>query len=136
MSILTGLSLVGLVVGFVIEHFVELGVAALACYLVAYVSGGLFPMRDAYESALERVVDVNVLMVTAAIGAAAIGFWHEGATLMFLFSLSATLENYAMARTRRAVQALMELRPEMARVVRRGSRLKFRLKISRPATWS
>ena len=120
MSILTGLSLVGLVVGFVIEHFVELGVAALACYLVAYVSGGLFPMRDAYESALERVVDVNVLMVTAAIGAAAIGFWHEGATLMFLFSLSATLENYAMARTRRAVQALMELRPEMARVVRRG----------------
>ena len=118
MMALTGLCLVALAVGFAIERTSGPGPAAVALFVISYLSGGFFPARDAYEAAREGTVDVNVLMIAAAIGAAAIGFWHEGATLMFLFSLSGTLETYAMVRTRRAVQALMELRPETALVVR------------------
>jgi Cd2+/Zn2+-exporting ATPase len=118
MMLLTGLCLVGLAAGFVVETTSGPRNISLSLYIIAYLSGGLFPLRDAYEGARKRTVDVNVLMIGAAIGAAIIGFWHEGATLMFLFSLSGTLETYAMARTRRAVQALMELRPETALVQR------------------
>lgn len=118
MSVLTGISLLGLAMGFAVEHLIDLGLTAVTFYVIAYLAGGLFPVRDAYQSARGRTVDVNVLMVAAAVGAAAIGYWHEGATLMFLFSLSGTLETYAMVRTRRAVQALMDLSPETARVAR------------------
>jgi Cd2+/Zn2+-exporting ATPase len=59
-------------------------------------------------------------MVTAAIGAATIGHWEEGAILLFLFSLGNALEHYAMGRTTRAVRALMELSPDEALVVRDG----------------
>ena len=120
MMVLTGVCLVGLIAGFAVEETSGLGSAAITLYVIAYLTGGFFPAAEAYGAALERTIDVNVLMIAAAIGAAAIGFWHEGATLMFLFSLSSTLETYAMVRTRRAVQALMELRPETALVDRNG----------------
>ena len=125
MMVLTGLCLVGLTTGFAIDKLSGSGAVSLTLFVIAYLSGGLFPAREAYQAARERKLDVNVLMIAAAIGAAAIGFWEEGATLMFLFSLSGTLETYAMVRTRRAVQALMELRPETALVDRDGSQIQI-----------
>src|SRR5439155_854344 len=65
--------------------------------------------------------DVNLLMILAALGAGAIGYVFEGAVLMFLFSLSNTLEVYTMGRTRHALRALLKLRPARA-LVRRGGR--------------
>jgi Zn2+/Cd2+-exporting ATPase len=72
--------------------------------------------------ALRRLkLDVDLLMLIAALGAAAVGHWIEGAVLLFLFSLGNTLETYAFGRTRRSIRALMQLRPEEACVVRNGS---------------
>jgi Cd2+/Zn2+-exporting ATPase len=65
-------------------------------------------------------IDVNLLMLLAAAGAAWLGHWNEGGTLLFLFSLSNALEFYALRRTRHAIRALMDLRPAVGRV-RRGS---------------
>ncbi|MEZ4708974.1 MAG: HAD-IC family P-type ATPase [Caldilineaceae bacterium] len=59
-------------------------------------------------------------MIAAAIGAALIGAWHEGALLLFLFTLSGALETFALERTRAAIEALAELRPEAAEVRREG----------------
>ena len=59
-------------------------------------------------------------MVTAAIGAAVVGHWEEGAILLGLFSTSNALEHHALGRTQRAVRALMELSPEVATVLRDG----------------
>jgi Cd2+/Zn2+-exporting ATPase len=59
-------------------------------------------------------------MILAAAGAAAIGYIFEAAVLMFLFSLSNTLEIYTMGRTRHALQALLKLRPSRALVRRDG----------------
>src|SRR5262249_13045493 len=59
-------------------------------------------------------------MIAAAAGAAAVNEWPEGAFLLFLFSLSNTLEQYVLGRTRRAIEALMDLSPEEASVRRNG----------------
>ncbi len=91
-----------------------------AFYIVAYISGGTFATIEAVKSLIDRSVEIDLLMVTAAIGAATIGHWTEGAILLFLFSLGNALEHYAMGRTRRAVQALMELSPQEAVVLRDG----------------
>ena len=59
----------------------------LALNLVAYAAGGFYGVSSAIESLLQGKIDVDLLMVLAALGAAAIGQWHEGAILLFLFSL-------------------------------------------------
>jgi Cd2+/Zn2+-exporting ATPase len=92
----------------------------IAFYVVAYIAGGTFATIEAVKSLIERSVEIDLLMVTAAAGAAIIGHWTEGAILLFLFSLGNALEHYAMGRTRRAVQALMDLSPDDAMVVRDG----------------
>ena len=66
---------------------------------------------------------IDFLMILAAIGAAAIGDWAEGAILLFLFSLSHALEHFVLGRTRRAIRALMQLTPDEALVVRDGKEL-------------
>jgi len=90
-------------------------------FLVGYVLGGY---RQAIEGTTtlfkDRELDVDLLMVVAAIGAAAIGYWFDGALLIFIFALSGTLEGYASARTKRDIEALMALHPEDALVVRNG----------------
>ncbi|HLK14798.1 MAG TPA: cation-translocating P-type ATPase [Fimbriimonadaceae bacterium] len=83
--------------------------------------GAYFALGTAWESLRDRRVDVNLLMVLAAVGAIAIDRPMDAAVLLFLFSLSTTLESYAMARTRSAIQGLVKLRPRTARRVANGS---------------
>ncbi len=92
-----------------------------ALYAVTYVSGGAFALKAGVESLRLFTIDVDLLMVLAAVGAAVVGAPFEGAMLLFLFSLSNVLQVYALDRTRNAIRALMKLRPEQA-LARRGSR--------------
>lgn len=96
-------------------------------YVISYVTGGWFAGQVAFLDLLKFRVNVDFLMVAAALGAAAVDRWQEGAILMFLFSLSGTLESYAMQRTRQAIRALMKLRPKEA-LVRRDGR-EFRIPV-------
>jgi Cd2+/Zn2+-exporting ATPase len=103
-------------------HRAGLGAVGTALiFLVGYLLGGY---RQAIEGTTtlikDRELDVDLLMVVAAIGAAAIGYWFDGALLIFIFALSGTLEGYASARTKRDVEALMALHTEDALVVRNG----------------
>jgi Cd2+/Zn2+-exporting ATPase len=92
-----------------------------ALFLAGYVFGGY---RQAIEGTTtlikDRELDVDLLMVVAAIGAALIGYWFDGALLIFIFALSGTLEGYASARAKRDIEALMALHPEDASVIRGG----------------
>jgi heavy metal translocating P-type ATPase len=83
--------------------------------MLVYFAGGL-PATWTALSALwrERVLDIDLLMMIAAIAAAVVGAPFEGAVLLTLFSISKTLEYRALGRARRAVEALMALRPETA----------------------
>jgi Cd2+/Zn2+-exporting ATPase len=84
---------------------------------LAYLVGGAPIARDTLDSLREGKLSIDFLMGTAAVGAAAVGQPLEGAILIFLFSLSNTLESFAMGRTRREIEALMELHPESATLV-------------------
>lgn len=97
-------------------------VALLAASLAI---GGYYAMRDAWQSIRERVLDIDVLMIVAAAGAAALGQWAEGALLLVLFSLGHALEHLAMDRARHAMEALADLAPKTALVVREGVELEL-----------
>ncbi|MBL8809644.1 MAG: heavy metal translocating P-type ATPase [Planctomycetaceae bacterium] len=85
--------------------------------LLAYIAGGAIPSKNAVASLKELELNVDLLMILAAIGAAIIGDWLEGVVLLFLFSLSGTLEAFAMYRTTRSIEALIQLRPGEATLV-------------------
>ena len=89
--------------------------------------GGYYAMRDAWQSIRERELDIDVLMVVAAIGAAALGQWAEGALLLVLFSLGHALEHLAMDRARHAIEALADLAPKTALVLRTGKEIEVRV---------
>src|SRR5690606_38367140 len=89
--------------------------SALAGLWLVYIAGGLPAAWRALEALwIEHVLDIDLLMVVAAVAAAAVGAPFEGAVLLTLFSVSTTLEEQALGRARRAVESLMALRPETA----------------------
>lgn len=92
---------------------------ATMLYALAYITGGYFGLKAGIESLQARTIDIDLLMILAAIGAALVNQPFEGAMLLFLFSLSNVLQDYALDRTRNAIRAMMELRPSQA-TVRRG----------------
>ena len=89
-------------------------------YLAAYFFGGWFTTLEAIDKIRHGQFEIDFLMLVAAIGAATLGEWFEGGLLLFLFSIGHALENYAMGRARRAIEALADLAPDTARVRRDG----------------
>lgn len=94
---------------------------SIAACVVAYLAGGIGPVANALASLRKGQLNVDLLMIIAAIGAAAIGDWIEGVVLLFLFSLSGTLEAFAIYRTTRSIESLIQLRPREAMLVREGA---------------
>lgn len=92
-----------------------------AFYLAAYFFGGFYTLREAFENLRQRKFAIDSLMLVAAAGAAMLGAFAEGALLLFLFSIGHALEGYAMGRARRAIEALSELAPDIATVLRDGT---------------
>ena len=89
-------------------------------YLGAYLTGGYFGVQAGWQSLRQWTIDVDLLMVLAALGAAVVNAPFEGAMLLFLFSLSNVLQAYAIDRTRKAIKSLMKLRPDKALARRDG----------------
>src|SRR5690348_17318573 len=92
----------------------------LVLNVISYITGGWFGVVRSIESVRKREINVDLLMVLAAIGAASVDQWREGAILLFLFSLSNVLQAYAMDRSRNAIRSLLKLRPNEATVRRNG----------------
>lgn len=90
-------------------------------YAAAYLAGGLAKGIQGIKTLLhDRDLDVNLLMLLAAAGAATIGNWTEGAVLIFIFALSGALESYTGDRSRRDLTALASQKPETATLFRDG----------------
>ena len=83
-------------------------------WCIAYTAGGYRPLKESLAAMFEGKLNVDTLMVAAALGAAILGDWVEGAILLFLFSLSGTLEAFATYRTNRSIESLVLLRPRQA----------------------
>jgi Cd2+/Zn2+-exporting ATPase len=111
---------VGLLVAWIAQAAQGPRLLVAAGFALAYLLGGGPAGLSALQSLRRRELDVNILMVLAAISAGAVDHWDEGAVLLFLFSLSSSLESYALGRTRRAIAALTALRPDTAIARRNG----------------
>jgi Zn2+/Cd2+-exporting ATPase len=101
---------------------------ALLLLPAAYVIGGYESAREGLTTLLkEKELDVDLLMIVAALGAACLGLWQreyhliiDGAILILIFAISGALESYAMQRTERSIRSLMSLTPDTAMMVRQG----------------
>lgn len=114
------LTLAAILLGIIAENNGAPEGVILLLNIVSYITGGIFGVKAALEALRERHIDVDMLMVLAALGAAAVNQWREGATLLFLFSLSNVLQDYAIGRSRQAIRALLKLYPAEAKVRRDG----------------
>src|SRR6185295_9541119 len=90
--------------------------ASRVLYSLAILFGVWSVLPKAWNALRRFRPDMNLLMTIAVLGAVAIGEWFEGATVAFLFSLSLALESWSIGRARRAVEALMDLTPQTARI--------------------
>lgn len=114
-------TLVAIIASLIAESQEAPDVLILVLDVIAYLAGGFYGARNALTSLFrERKIDVDMLMILAALGAASIDQWHEGAILLFLFSLSNVLQDYAIGRSRQAIRSLMKLYPNEAKVRRDG----------------
>ena len=101
--------------------FHGLNLVSVICYLAAFLIGGFHSAIEGIQETLqEQHLNVDLLMVLAAIGASIIGYWLEGALLIFIFSLSGALEEYAMAKSEKSMTELLNLQPKTATRIRDG----------------
>ncbi len=127
-SILCWLSGVFLLAAFALQAVSEGGIlralqaenvplSAIVLYITAILAGAWFIIPKAIFAAKALRPDMNLLMLVAVIGAIGIGEWLEAATVSFLFAMALLLEKWSIGRARRAIGALMQLSPDLARVV-------------------
>ena len=139
-TFLTATSAAALVAGFVV-HVVAAGgvvealgseglgvahqvpVPARVLYTIAIVAGGWFVAPKGWFALRQLRPDMNLLMTIAAVGAIAIGEWEEGSSVLILFAIGLTLQTLTVNRTRRAIQALLQLAPQEATVRRGGGEM-------------
>ncbi|MGO3859429.1 MAG: heavy metal translocating P-type ATPase [Neisseriaceae bacterium] len=96
------------------EFWVTLGYAA------TMLIGGLSLFRQGLQNLSKFIFDINTLITVAILGAAIIGEWLEGATVVILFAISEALEAYSMNKARKSIQSLMDIAPNEALVKQGG----------------
>ena len=111
-----------LVVGWALGRLSLPNYVPIAAFIGAYAFGAWDNVRHFLGDLRKGKLHFNIdlLMLVAAVGAAVLGEWLEGALLLFLFSLGHALEHYALGRARNAIKALAELSPQVA-LVKRGA---------------
>lgn len=89
--------------------------------IFAFLIGGYAKAKEGITETLkDKTLNVELLMILAAIGSAIIGYWAEGAILIFIFSLSGALETYTMQKSERDLSQLMHLQPDTALRIKDG----------------
>lgn len=115
-ALLSGLLLL---ISWLLEHYIDHSLWYI--YFATYLIGGYAKAKEGWtETVHQKRLNVELLMILAAIGAACIGYWQEGATLIFIFALSGALENYATQRTSNALSELIAYKPATARLIING----------------
>ncbi len=110
-----------LLIGFLIEKLTDFDSwVSLSSYIISYFFGGYYISIEASKKIIKGGFDIDFLMIAAAVGAAYIGSWAEGALLLFLFSLGHSLEHYAMNKATKSIEALGDLSPKTALIKRNG----------------
>ncbi|MDU9691524.1 heavy metal translocating P-type ATPase [Priestia aryabhattai] len=110
--------------GFIGSHTGIASYMTTVLYAIAMIVSGYKPAKSAYYGIKSRSLDMNVLMTVAALGAAVIGEWLEGATVVWLFALGVALQTRSIEQTRNSIRGLMDLAPSEAWVKENGQMIK------------
>src|SRR5699024_8386726 len=90
-------------------------------HILAFIIGGYAQAKEGITDSIKnKDLNVDLLMIFAAIGASAIGFWTERAILIFIFALAGALETYTLNKSDQEISSLMELQPEEATLLING----------------
>ncbi len=101
-----------------VQHFLpSLPWLAKSLFVVGLITGGWDAAVDTWANLKKREIDIHFLMLAVAVGAMFIGAWGEAVLLLFLFSASGAMEEYALDRTQREVSALLKTSPKRATVI-------------------
>jgi Zn2+/Cd2+-exporting ATPase len=100
--------------GFLFERAGFSNAWIIISFALAYFSGGWFATQDVWRGLKLHKIDIQFLMIFVALGAAAVRAWTEGAALLFLFSLSNALEQFANYRTNKTIESLLKTAPQRA----------------------
>ncbi|MED4351941.1 heavy metal translocating P-type ATPase [Schinkia azotoformans] len=123
------LSGVLIIVGWLLSKS-DFTVASVGFYILAFIIGGFAKAKEGIEETIaDKELNVEMLMIFAAIGSAIIGYWTEGAILIFIFALSGALETYTMNKSNREISSLMEMQPEEAMLVKNGVQKKVNVSL-------
>ncbi len=95
---------------------------SLSLYIGAYFFGGFYTAKEAIQTVAKGGFEIDFLMLVAAIGAAILGEWAEGALLLFLFSMGHALEHFAMSKARKSIAALAELTPPKTALLKKNGK--------------
>ncbi|HYD52131.1 MAG TPA: cation transporter, partial [Gemmatimonadaceae bacterium] len=114
--VMTAASGIFLVIGVAAAWLGAPRAASLGALALSTLAGGWHVVPRGLRAAMNRALDMNVLMSLAAVGAWLIGEATEAAATLFLFAVAELLESYSMDRARHAIKALMDLAPQQARV--------------------
>ncbi|ARD47698.1 heavy metal translocating P-type ATPase [Sporosarcina sp. P33] len=88
---------------------------SITLYIAAFLIGGYAKAKEGIEETIKnKELNVEMLMVFAAIGSGIIGYWAEGAILIFIFAISGALETYTLNKSHKEISSLMEMQPEEA----------------------
>ncbi len=120
-TIRTAVSAILLACGWLIGERSDAGVyAPVFAYALSILIGGYTLFQKGLRNLSRFAFDMNTLMTIAIVGAAAIGEWREGATVVFLYAISEALEAYSMDQARSSIRSLMDIAPKEATVRRNG----------------
>ncbi len=109
-----------IVVGWILDKN-ELSLASVIAYILAFIIGGFAKAKEGIEETIaNKELNVEMLMIFAAIGSGIIGYWTEGAILIFIFAVSGALETYTMNKSKKEISSLMEIQPEEALLINHG----------------
>jgi Zn2+/Cd2+-exporting ATPase len=113
------LSVVLLIIGYLLgRQYGEEGLPSLIFYAASILIGGYELFSKGFKNLVRFQFHMNTLMTVAIIGAAAIGNWGEGATVVILFAISEVLERYSMEKARQSIHSLMDIAPKEALIRR------------------
>lgn len=106
-------------------NYMNFELVSVISYLSAFSIGGYYQAKEGiFDLVKNKHLNVDVLMILAAVGASLIGYWLEGAILIFIFSLSGSLEVYTTNKSTKAISNLMSVTPEKAKVIQKDGSIK------------
>ena len=114
-----------IILSFILKQFnTYLYISNILLISVAFIAG--YPIAlNAVRALKYKILGIDSLVTLAVIGSIFIGEYFEAAAVTFLFMFGNYLESKTLEKTRSAIKALLDLAPDMARILREGKELEL-----------